>query len=375
MGGFLKSLTSGLGSALSGVAGGLLGSVGSKAIDSLFGSDPNKQNMKIMQMQNDFNAQEAQKNRDFQVQMFDRTNEYNSPKAQMQRFMEAGLNPDLMYGGGASSISAQSPSGSQASGSSPIAAVDMQQRAANVALTQAQTRLIEHQADNLDADTNNKGADTDLKNAQTKLTLTENEFQQATMQGRIEYQNLTINLAKYDLENIKPAEWKVLTHTANKLSEECTNLQHTRDLIDKQKAAIGNDMYLKRCEMFLKAAETQARIKELAAHAHLMYKDAEALVLDTILKREAKDAGYNPYIENSKLSRNQASYYNVLGNRVQVDYDIDINGHSSPFTYRLAERDLQSAQNLTGSLNDLGQEFLFYWLAFGGKKPPKIGFR
>jgi urease gamma subunit len=35
-----------------------------------------------------------------------RTNEYNSPLAQMQRLREAGLNPHLVYGGGANSVSA-----------------------------------------------------------------------------------------------------------------------------------------------------------------------------------------------------------------------------------------------------------------------------
>ena len=174
---FGEKFVSGLAGSLSGVAGGFVGSAGSKLIDGLFGSDPNKKNKELMQMQNQFNAQEAQKNRDFQVDMFNRTNEYNSPKAQMQRFMEAGLNPDLMYGNGASSIAAQSPSGSQASGTSPIAAVDMQQRAANVALTQAQTRLLEHQADNLDSGTN-------LNNANTQTQLTYNEFQRQLLKVR-----------------------------------------------------------------------------------------------------------------------------------------------------------------------------------------------
>lgn len=371
MGKFIDSLKSGLGGALSGVAGGLLGSVGSKAIDSLFGSDPNKQNMKIMQMQNLFNALEAQKNRDFQLQMYNMTNAYNSPKQQVQRMMEAGLNPDLMYGGNGQSIAAQSPSGSQASGSSPIAAVDMQQRAANVALTQAQTRLIEHQSDNLDSDTENKNADTQLKK-------TEQEFQRDFLQGQIDYQALTIKLGNYELNTIKPAEWKVLTQTANKLSEECLNLQEQRNLIKKEIASIGVDMYLKRVEMFLRSQEVQAKIKVLAEQAHLMKAQAARLVLDTLLLGEARDAGHNNYIATSKLATQQASYFKVSSDRIHVDYDIDINGHNTPFTYRLAERDLAGARDATATLSEIASDFMWGYLMFKGFKReprPRIGFR
>ena len=45
---------------------------------------------------------EAMYNRQRQDALADwaRTNEYNSPLAQMQRLREAGLNPHLIYGGG-----------------------------------------------------------------------------------------------------------------------------------------------------------------------------------------------------------------------------------------------------------------------------------
>ena len=46
--------------------------------------------------------QENQKARDFNLEMWNRTNEYNKPKAMMDRFLEAGLNPNLIYGDGAS---------------------------------------------------------------------------------------------------------------------------------------------------------------------------------------------------------------------------------------------------------------------------------
>lgn len=77
-------------------AGGLFGGVGtviSGAIGAKSTADTNKTNLKINQMNNDFNAREAQKARDFQLDMWDRENQYNSASSQRKRLEEAGYNP------------------------------------------------------------------------------------------------------------------------------------------------------------------------------------------------------------------------------------------------------------------------------------------
>lgn len=45
-----------------------------------------------------FAQQQAQQARDWQIQQWNMENAYNSPSAQMQRFRDAGLNPNLIYG-------------------------------------------------------------------------------------------------------------------------------------------------------------------------------------------------------------------------------------------------------------------------------------
>ncbi len=77
-------------------AGGLFGGIGSVisgAIGAKTTSDANKTNLKINQMNNDFNAREAQKARDFQLDMWDKENEYNSASSQRKRLEGAGYNP------------------------------------------------------------------------------------------------------------------------------------------------------------------------------------------------------------------------------------------------------------------------------------------
>lgn len=76
----------------SGLFGGL-GSVVSGAIGAKTTADTNKTNLKINQMNNDFNAREAQKARDFQLDMWNRENEYNKASSQRKRLEDAGYNP------------------------------------------------------------------------------------------------------------------------------------------------------------------------------------------------------------------------------------------------------------------------------------------
>lgn len=65
-----------------------------------------------------FQANEAQKDRDFQEQMY---NQYNSPQALVRQYQEAGINPALMFGGQtpAASSNITQPAGSATSGAVP----------------------------------------------------------------------------------------------------------------------------------------------------------------------------------------------------------------------------------------------------------------
>ena len=78
---------------LGSIAGGLLG-IGS----SVFQNSQNRQNVretnqmnyKINQMNNQFNERMAMQQRDFQENMWNKENEYNTASAQRQRLEEAG---------------------------------------------------------------------------------------------------------------------------------------------------------------------------------------------------------------------------------------------------------------------------------------------
>lgn len=102
----------------SGLFGGL-GSVVSGAIGAKTTADTNKTNLKINQMNNDFNAREAQKARDFQLDMWNKENEYNKASSQRKRLEEAGYNPYMSDAQAGTASGMSGTSSASAAGASP----------------------------------------------------------------------------------------------------------------------------------------------------------------------------------------------------------------------------------------------------------------
>lgn len=103
-------------------ASGLFGGVGtviSGAIGAKSTADTNKTNLKINQMNNDFNAREAQKARDFQLSMWNKENEYNSASSQRKRLEEAGYNPYMSDAQAGTATGMSGTSAASAAGASP----------------------------------------------------------------------------------------------------------------------------------------------------------------------------------------------------------------------------------------------------------------
>lgn len=102
----------------SGLFGGL-GTVISGAIGAKSTADTNKANLKINQMNNDFNAREAQKARDFQLSMWDKENAYNSASSQRNRLEEAGYNPYMSDAQAGTASGLSGTSAASAAGAAP----------------------------------------------------------------------------------------------------------------------------------------------------------------------------------------------------------------------------------------------------------------
>ena len=104
------------------IASGLFGGIGSVisgAIGAKTTADTNKTNLKINQMNNDFNAREAQKARDFQLDMWNRENEYNKASSQRKRLEEAGYNPYMSDAQAGTATGMSGTSAATAAGAAP----------------------------------------------------------------------------------------------------------------------------------------------------------------------------------------------------------------------------------------------------------------
>lgn len=71
---------------------GMIGSIFGSSLSARSQKKANEMNLKINQMNNEFNAKEAEKARAFQLDMWNKENAYNTPAAQRERMQQAGYN-------------------------------------------------------------------------------------------------------------------------------------------------------------------------------------------------------------------------------------------------------------------------------------------
>lgn len=131
-------------------------------------------------------------------------NAYNSPKAQMQRYLDAGLNPYLIYGNGQSSAGNQSQIGTYQSGADAFNSL----MSFGLQLPQLQQDLKESEAR-----ISNMAAQNEEIRANVRLKTIEALFQEDTAETRKlalklanDVAGLTADDLRYKLDNLNPAQ-------------------------------------------------------------------------------------------------------------------------------------------------------------------------
>lgn len=178
-------------------------------IGNIIGSSrSNSQNMKINRMNNEFNAREAEKARQYQTEMWNKTNDWNSPKNVRKRLEEAGYNPYL--GLDSSNVGTAQSVGSSASASaaSPIQNNPIQfdgfQNALSTAVQMSNaTKVSNAEVSNLQGQrslSDAKAADTLSNIDWYKLTPEYRNWLQTTGMSRAQ---LSFNTDRQNLENMQ----------------------------------------------------------------------------------------------------------------------------------------------------------------------------
>ena len=190
------------------VAAGLISGAASLIGNTVGTMSSNSKNMKINKMNNDFNAREAEKARQYQTEMWNKTNEWNSPKNIRKRLQEAGYNPylgmDSSNVGTAGNVGSSSP----ASAASPIQNNPLQFDGIQNALSTAiqmdnATKVSNAEVSNLQGQkslSDAKAADTLSNIDWYKLTPEYRNWLQTTGMSRAQ---LSFNTDRQNLENMQ----------------------------------------------------------------------------------------------------------------------------------------------------------------------------
>lgn len=190
------------------VAAGLASGAASTIGNLLGTSSSNSKNMQINKMNNEFNALEAEKARKYQTEMWNKTNEWNSPKNIRKRLQEAGYNPYLGMDSSNVGTAGNAGSSSPASAAPPIQNNPLQFDGIQNALSTAiqmdnATKVSNAEVSNLQGQkslSDAKAADTLSNIDWYKLTPEYRNWLQTTGMSRAQ---LSFNTDKQNLENMQ----------------------------------------------------------------------------------------------------------------------------------------------------------------------------
>lgn len=149
---------------LAGVAATIGGTVTSAAVNRQNQVDTNNMQRDLTRETNAQNVELAQLQHQWDIDMWNMQNAYNSPSAQMQRFRQAGLNPSLMYGSGTGIMNESAPAAVAPNMAGMLKTPQLHslmqnldfggssllQSASDVALTDSQARLNNAQASQIE---------------------------------------------------------------------------------------------------------------------------------------------------------------------------------------------------------------------------------
>ena len=292
----------------------IVGDVASAIGNTVSTNKANKTNMAINQMNNEFNAAEAEKARQFQLDMWNKTNEYNTASSQRQRLEEAGLNPYLMMNGGSAGTAQSSGSTSPASAAPPLAM--QRQDFSGLSNTLSSALQIANQTKETNANVQTLQSQKSLYDAQANSILSNvdwwklgpeyKKWSQMTGLARAGLQFQT------DRQNLRNMEW----------SGKLVQAQRLGVLLDNKSKQVLNK-YLdegQRLQLDLMAAQYY----DAMASGHLKYQQAKSEITKRILMN-AEANGYK--INNEIAEKTSESYIRALNAEYAASYDIN-----SPFS-------------------------------------------
>lgn len=279
-------------------------------VNGLFQSNINKKKMEFdkeeARKQRVFSEMMWQKQADWDLDMWNKSNEYNTASEQVKRLREAGLNP-LYYG--VDGVAAQPMSAPQAMGYDRASAANITNPynggLMNVMSSLKDVQLKDAQIDKLKEDTTGVQLD--------------NEFKEKTMKARVEAQDLANAVTKSQNEKYQ-AEKDQIRENIKKTQAE-TNNEILKGLLIQADTNLKNIQayevqYLMTYKKLLMEAQTTAQRATAAAQylkAAIDQKLLDGGQVDALIdkaKAEARDADARAAMDEFKSAIHNGTYFN-----------------------------------------------------------------
>lgn len=287
---------------------GLIGSVFGSSLSARSQRKANEMNLKINQMNNEFNAKEAEKARSFQLDMWNKENAYNTPAAQRARLEEGGYNAYMNPADAGSASGMSSTSAASAASPAVMQGTDFS------SLGEVGVRL----AQELKTFSEKKGLD--IRNFSLKDYL---QSQIDKMKGDTNWRNLSpeairynimsgLEAAKIGMESLRE-QW-----TNQKWSNNLLRANVANSLLDAESKTIINK-YLdeqQQADLNVKAAHYE----ELINRGQLHVREASELLSREILNY-ARARGLNIYNDIADKTAKGLIYANNAANYYEGAYN------------------------------------------------------
>lgn len=289
-------------------------------------------NYESQQQNRKYNSMLAQQQNAWNIAQWQRENEYNRPINQLKRLEEAGINPDLIYGGGVQNLSAPSP---QMTAGAPSQALDWSSLAnINPVRDYLDAQLKQAQINKLNSETEGQEITNDILTSDAK-------FRDAINQGQLDTTYSTIHLqgvqasttAKLSEQEIKESQARIMQIDANV------------GKIDAEIQAIYNSIKNDNARLNLERSFNKANIEKLASECNLNYVQANSISsqLEKILRdwddKHLLNEQQFIYIQNQDVK----NYYEIENLKAQK-IGIDIQNGRAKFDAYLNGPDLFNAE-------------------------------
>lgn len=282
-------------------------------------SDTNSTNYAIAQMNNEYNEELLEKQLQYNWDMWEADNEYNSASSQVERYLEAGLNPAIMMTSGSSAGTASSISAPSAAPASEVGKQIPTQydysgigEGVSAAVNSAyQNQLVKNQADQVGIE-NKFWAQKLVETINNLKSNTRNQDSQADLNY---IQKFILNNTKYDVIEQARLQNEEIRQNTNKVVAETNYIGLQGELLKKnikwydQKAQV---------ELSKFAADTY----ELYSRGHLNYAQAELAIANKFkVAAETDGIKINNFVARS-TAKDLIKQCALTTKQQQADYDL-----------------------------------------------------